>query len=734
MNFICTDNRPVRASLRFRLWQIRVLMMIFVALPPFSAAAKTQSAGVPATLKEISLVDGMAVDREGNAYISKRDMNIVSRIGLDGTIRPVAGSGVSGFSGDGGPALKAKLKLPAGLAFDKKGNLYIADRANHRIRKVDTSGIITTVAGNGTPGFGGDGGSALRASLNLPAGVAVDDRGRIFIADRSNNRIRMVDEKGIIRTYAGTGTPDYGGDGGPAAKAHLRRPFGLALDKDQNLYIADRGNNRIRKIDPSGIITSVAGDGSFFFIGDNGPAYRASLAGPTGVVVDDAGNIYIADRNNNRIRMVDHNGLIRTIAGTGQQDYNGDGELARETNFYLPFAVALDKDGKLLVVDRSHYIIRRVDPQTGTVSTIAGNGLKKFRGDGGPATGASLNFPHGIVVDSKDTLYFSDKSNSRIRKITPDGIIDTIAGNGTRGNTGDGGPALEAALFGPTSLAINSKDEIFFISQSGRTSIIRKIGTDGVITHFLGTTEKKFLKAVNFTQSLNQSTLFQFSDIAFDSQDNLYIADRVNHQIRKVDRQGKITTIAGTGEADYSGDGGPAIKADFYDPQALVVDKEGNIYIASAGSNRVRKIDTQGIVSTVAGNGSQEDSGDGGPATQAGIRTLDDIAISPSGELYIVEANGNRVRKITKDGIILTIAGRGVGGFFGDGGPAFKALLKTPFAIAFDSRENIYISDLGNNRIRKIDTQGIITTIAGSGTYGWADDGETVEIITQNFP
>ncbi|MFQ5672146.1 MAG: hypothetical protein ACE5G9_03550 [Nitrospinales bacterium] len=696
--------------------------------------AKTQSAKVLATQTEISLIDGIAVDQEGNVYISKRDMNVVSRIGRDGTIRPVAGSGVSGFTGDGGPALQAKLKLPAGLTFDRKGNLYIADRDNHRIRKVDTSGIITTVAGNGTPGFSGDGGPAIQASLNLPAGVAVDDRGRIFIADRSNDRIRMVDEKGIIHTYAGTGIAEYGGDGGPATKAHLRKPFGLALDKKQNLYIADRGNNRIRKVDASGIITSVAGDGSFFFIGDNGPAYRASLAGPTGVVVDEAGNIYVADRNNNRIRMIDANGLIRTVAGTGQQDYNGDGELARETNFYLPFAVALDNEGKLLVVDRSHYIIRRVNPQTGEVSTIAGNGLKKFRGDGGPATGASLNFPHGIVLDSKDNVYFSDKSNSRIRKITPDGIIDTVAGNGTRGTSGDGGPAMEAALFGPTSLAINSKDEIFFISQSGRTSVIRKIGTDGIITHFLGTTEKKFLKAVHFTQPLTQSTQFQFSDIAFDSQDNLYIADRVNHQIRKVDGEGNITTIAGTGEADFYGDGGPALKAAFYDPQALTVDKDGNIYIASAGSNRVRKIDTRGIVSTVAGNGSAEDSGDGGPATQAGIRTLEDVAISPSGELYIVEANGNRIRKVTREGIILTIAGRGVGGFFGDGGPAFKAMLKTPFAIAFDSKSNIYISDLGNNRIRKIDTKGIISTLAGSGTYGWADDGETVEIITQNFP
>lgn len=717
--------------------KISVLLLILVVSLSPQAVAKSASTSKPtvATKTEISLVDGIAVSPDGNVYISRRDNNVISMVDKNGKIRTVAGSGESGFAGDGGPALQAKFRVPAGLSFDKKGNLYIADRENHRVRKVDRRGNITTFAGNGTAGFSGDGGPATEASLNLPSGIVIDDEMNVYIADRSNDRIRVVDARGIIHTYVGTGKDGFSGDNGPATKAQLNKPFGVALDKKHNLYIADRGNNRIRKVSPMGIISSVAGDGSFFFIGDNGPAYKASIAGPTGVAVDDQGNIFIADRNNNRIREVDTNGLIRTVAGTGQQDYNGDSELARETNLYLPFAVAFDPKGNLLVVDRSHYRVRSIDLKKGAVETIAGNGLKKFRGDGGPAAGAVLNFPHGLAVDSKDNLYIADKSHNRIRVISPDGIIDTYAGNGTRGNLGDGGPAIKAALFGPTSLVINQKGELYFVSQSGRTNLIRKIDRKGIINQVLGTTEKRFLKAMKLAPNLGAINIHQFSDIALDKKGNIYICDRVKHQIREMDTQGNITTIAGISwDGSFTGDGGPAIKANFNDPTALTVDDKGNIYIADASNNRIRKIDTKGIITTIAGNGDHKDSGDGGPALEAGIRSMDDLAISPDGEIYIAGANTHRVRKITKDGKIVAVAGRGYMGYSGDGGPAVKAMLKQPTALAFDSKGNLYISDLGNNRIRKVDTHGIITTYAGTSSFGWADEGETVEIYFQNFP
>jgi len=712
------------------------ILVCLLLVPAWGGAAKGP---LKATRVSISLVDGIAVSPNGDTYIARRSHNIISRIDQKGMLVNVVGTGASGFYGDGGPATKAYLRVPAGLTFDTEGNLYIADRDNHRVRKVDRKGIITTVAGNGTAGFSGDGGPATQASLNLPSGLAVDTQGNLYISDRSNNRVRRVNTKGIIQTIAGNGAEGYHGDNMPALKATLDKPFGLALDKDNNLYIADRGNNRIRKVDRSGLISTVAGDGGFYFIGDNGPAYRASIAGPTDVAVDGKGNIYISDRNNNRIRVVNKLGMIRTLMGTGQQDYNGDSELARETNLHLPFGVALDKNGDLLVIDRSHYRIRKLILKGNRVTTMAGNGVKLFGGDGGPAQGANLEFPHGIDVDSHDNVIFADKAHYRIRKITPQGIISTIVGNGIRGNIGDGGPALKASVF-PTRMRLNHKNEIFFISPSGFISLIRKVNTKGIIDEYITTSDADYLKFL-LASSSGRSTkseitaISQFSDLALDKKGNLYLSDRINHQIRKLSKKGKIKTIAGTGDSNYFGDGGPATKAAFRDPGAITLDRAGNLYVADAANNMVRKINTKGIISTIAGTGKHKDDGDGGPALKASLRSIDSLVFSPAGELHIVETNTHHIRKIKKDGTIVTVAGRpGIQGNFGDGGPAIKAMLKQPADIAFDSKGNMYITDMGNNSIRKVDTKGIITTLAGSGVFGWGSDGEHVEIYFANFP
>jgi len=715
-----------------------VLCTLFLSLITVPVDAKTGSG--KATQTEISLVDGITLDKKGNMYIAMREHNIISRIDTKGMMTRYAGSGESGFSGDGGPAIKANFKTPAGLAFDSEGNLYIADRENHRVRKLDTSGNISTFAGIGKAGFSGDGGPAVRAKLNLPSGLATDEKGNLFISDRSNDRIRVVNKKGVIRTYAGSGIAGFQGDAGPALKAQLDKPFGIALDEAENLYIADRNNNRVRKVSPEGIITTVAGDGGFFFMGDNGPAYGASIAGPTGVAVDKKGNLYIADRNNNRIRLVDKLGMIRTVAGTGQQGYNGDLETARETNLYLPFGLTVDSNDNLLVIDRSHYRIRRIDPKSGKVETVAGNGLKLFAGDGGPATGATLSFPHGMFVDKHDNLIFSDKGHYRIRKITPKGIISTIGGNGRRGNVGNNIPALEANVYNVTTIIQNPVGDAFMSSPSGFVSIIRRLDAKGIIHDYIDTASPKYREAISkskykgLVQTGAVATITQFSDITFDPKGNLFISDRMNHQIRKIDTEGNISTIAGTGDSDYYGDNGPALEAAFRDPNSLASDQKGNIYIAEAANNRIRKIDTKGIVTTIAGNGEHADSGDGGSALKAGIRSMDDIEFSPEGELHILGTNTHKVRKITKDGKIVTVAGKGYSGFFGDGGLATKAMLKNPAAISFDSKGNLYIADMGNNRIRKVDGQGIITTFAGTGSFGWGRTGETVEIYLQNFP
>ena len=693
-----------------------------------------------ATKTEISLVDGIAVDKNGNVYIARRDNNVVSRIDLKGNMTAYAGNGSAGYSGDGGKATEARLNVPAGLALDKRGNLYIADRNNHRIRKVDSRGNISTVAGTGTAGFNGDGGPATSAQLNHPSGIAFDKKGNLYFSDRSNDRIRMIDSNGNIHTYAGNGREGFRGDSGPAVQASLDKPFGIAFDRKGNLYIADRRNNRVRRVNSRGTITTVAGDGGFFFSGDNGPAYRASVAGPTGVAVDDQGILYIADRSNNRVRAVDSQGMITTVVGTGKQDYNGDSEVARETNLHLPFGVTLNPNGNLLVIDRSHYRIRSINLKRGSVKTIAGNGKKMFAGDGGPATGATLSFPHGIAVDKNDNVIFSDKGNYRIRKISPTGEIHTFAGNGIRGNIGDGLPAKEASIYGATSLKLNNKGEIFIVSPSGFVSLIRKIDEKGIMRKFLDTVTPLYLESIanskykGKVQTGELATITTFSDFAFDHKGNMFISDRLNHQIRKVDAKGNIATIAGTGESGYYGDGGPASEAAFRDPSALATDKQGNLYIADGANNMIRKIDTNGTVTTIAGNGKHVNAGDGGPALKASIRHMDYLKVSPQGELHIVGMNANAIRKITKDGKMVRVAGNGYQGYSGDGGAATSAMLKSPLAIAFDSKNNMYITDMGNNRIRKVDAKGTISTFAGTGNFGWAQDGETVEIYLHNFP
>jgi sugar lactone lactonase YvrE len=286
-------------------------------------------------------------------------------------------------------------------------------------------------------------------------------------------------------------------------------------------------------------------------------------------------------------------------------------------------------------------------------------------------------------------------------------------------------------------MRVNHNDEIFFISPSGFVSIVRKVDAKGIINEYITTGDTDYQKAVLASGSgvstrSEITVISQFSDLALDKKGNVYLADRINHQIRKLSPNGKIKTIAGTGESNYFGDGGPATKAAFRDPAAIALDTAGNLFIADAANNMVRKIDTKGIISTIAGNGKHKDSGDGGPALKAGLRSVDSLVFNPAGELHIVETNTHHIRKIKKDGTIVTVAGRpGIQGNYGDGGPATKAMLKQPSDIAFDSKGNMYITDMGNNSIRKVDTKGIITTLAGAGIYsaGWDPEGEHTEML-----
>ncbi|MBX3014394.1 MAG: hypothetical protein KF832_22925 [Caldilineaceae bacterium] len=369
-------------------------------------------------MQQIGETGGCLLSTGSTDNSDNSDNSTMATVTGNSLISTVAGNGTADFSGDGGPATSATLDAPVGVEVDSASNLYIAVRYSDRIRKVDTNGVITTVAGNGTTDFSGDGGPATSAALNMPAGVVIDSTGNLYIADTGNNRIRKVDTNSIISTIAGNGTADFSGDGGPATSATLNNPAGVAIDSTGNLYIVDAWNNRIRKVDANGIISTIAGNGTADFSGDGGPATSATLNNPTGVAVDSAGNLYIADAWNNRVRKVDVNGVITTVAGNGILDFNNDEGPATSVSFYAPSDVAVDSAGNLYIADSGNSTIRKVDTN-GIITTVAGNGEAGVSGDGEPAASVSLVGPVSVAVDSAGNLYIADNSTSTIRKVAP---------------------------------------------------------------------------------------------------------------------------------------------------------------------------------------------------------------------------------------------------------------------------------------------------------------------------
>jgi DNA-binding beta-propeller fold protein YncE len=351
-------------------------------------------------------------------------MAVLLASGPGATMTTGVGTGQKGHAGDGGPAARARLNMPFDVAFDAKGNLYFSDTFNHCVRRVDrATGVISTVAGSGEAGYSGDGGPAARARLNEPYGVVLDAQGNLYVVDRLNRRVRRVDAaSGTITTVAGVGSKAYSGDGGPATAAGLVEPNGVALDRDgARLFIADVADHRVRVVDlKTGRIATFAGTGQGKHTGDDGPASAAAIFGARAVAVGPDGTVYILERQGNRLRGVDpRSGVITTRAGTGAKGYSGDGGPALRATFNGPKELAVDGEGNILIVDTENHAIRRIDARTGLISTVAGSGQRGGEGDGGPATSARLDRPHGVAVGPDGAVWIGDTGNHRVRRVGP---------------------------------------------------------------------------------------------------------------------------------------------------------------------------------------------------------------------------------------------------------------------------------------------------------------------------
>jgi trimeric autotransporter adhesin len=682
---------------------------------------------------------------------------------------------VTAIGGTGGGSGDAVAQNPVSLAIAPSGGLEIGDGTLMVVRSLSRSGAERNVACSGaiaTSGYGGDGGPAADAACDGPYGITVDRSGDLVVADNQNNRIRVAAAAngtlfgtpvtaGEITTIAGDGTWGYAGDDGPATSAQLAYPAGTALDRGDNLIICDSGNNVIRVVASStgtfygqpmtaGDIYTVAGDGTAGFAGDGTAATGAELDQPTGVAVDKAGNLVIADLGNNQVRVVAAStgtfygrrmttGDIYTVAGDGTAGFAGDGAAATGAELDMPEGVALDAQGDVVIADYGNNRVRLVAERTrtafglpviaGDIYTVAGTGEAQFSGDGGPATGAALSAPRDVVVDRGGDIVVADSGNNRVRVIAAStgtaygqsvsaGDIQTVAGTGALGGfSGDGGSAADAVFNLPTGVAADTAGDVAVADQNNNRA--------------------RFVP-------VRSGTYFGQPMVG-----------------------GSLYTVAGDGTAGTSADGtsGPDAKIDV--PSGIAFDSAGNLLVAEFGGNRIRVVAhdtgtfygrpmTAGAIYTIAGTGAIASTGDGGPASRAGINAPENLTVDGSGNVVFTEFYGNRIRAIAatsgtfygfsmKAGRIYTIAGTGASGSTGDGGPATAATFQQPVGVAVDRFGNLVVGDYLNNEVRVVATAtgtfygipmevGNVYDLAGNGSRGSAGDGGPATAAQLSFP
>jgi uncharacterized protein (TIGR03437 family) len=553
--------------------------------------------GGPATQAKISYPTGIATDSSGNLYIMDLGNNRVRKVTAStGIISTIAGNGLIGYTGDGGPAIDAAFNYPEGLAVDSSGNVYVCDQNSAVIREISTTGTIATVAGNGQYGYSGDSGPATKAALLSPTGVAFDASGNMYIADSGNQRIRRVNSSGIITSVAGTGTAGFSGDGAAASAATFNNPIGIALDSSGAIYVADEDNNRVRRFVVGGDVATFAGTATS--IGDGGPAPQAVLVSPSSVAIGPGGNLFISDSSANRIRKVTPSGTISTVAGNGQTGGSGNNGPATSAALNTPYGVAVDSAGDLYIADGGNNEIRRVDAITGKIAAFAGPGCcyagAGTSGDGGPAVDALLLNPRRVAVDPAGNVYFVDQvringvsEGVAIRRVTTDGKINIWVGGGpTPGFSGDGGSPLKAQLSGSLATGIaTGPDGSLYIADTYNNRVRKVDPTGSTINTIAGNGQAT--ASGDGGPALSAGVPGPES-VAMDSVGNLYIGNQTS--VRIVLSNGIINTYAGNGQTGFSGDGGPATSASLAAAVGLTTDSGNNLYIADENNRRIRQV------------------------------------------------------------------------------------------------------------------------------------------------
>jgi hypothetical protein len=637
---------------------------------------------------------GVAADASGTVYVADPGNHTIRRISSGGTVTTLAGlAGIPGSADGTGSA--ARFNTPLGVAVDPLGNVYVSDRNNHAIRKVTAAGVVTTLAGLPQVGGTADGtGSAARFSF--PESVAVEANGTLYVADTVNNTIRRVTAGGTVTTLAGLAQAAGSADG-TGSTARFNSPSGVAVDATGTVYVTDRSNYTIRRITAGGAVTTLAGlAGAFGY--DDGTGSGARFNSPRGVAVDASGILYVTDTNdtnNHRIRTVTASGTVTTLAG-GQAGLifgstDGTGSAAR---FYGPTGITVDPTATVYVADTNNHTIRRITPGA-VVTTLAGL-APAFGNADGTAGAARFYQPVGVAVDATGTVYVADSFNHTIRRITVGGAVTTFAGlPGAFGSADGTGSA--ARFWHPFSVAVDTAGALY-VADSGNNAI-RKVTPAGVVTTLAGLAGN----AGNADGTGSGARFNSPGGVAVDAAGTVYVADTLNHTIRRVTAGGVVTTPAGLAGA-FGGADGTGSAARFYFPRGVAVDAAGTVYVADQVNYTIRRITAGGVVTTLAGLARVPGSADG---TGSAARFLNPtgLAVDGAGTVFVADSENQIIRRITTGGVVTTIGG--LAGAIGSAdGAASAARFFYPYGVAVDAAGSIYVADSRNNAIRK----GVVTS------------------------